>query len=117
MNDIETSIELLFQRVEEYSKTSLKLLHLKAIEKSADVLSSLLTKLITILIAAMAILFIHIGVALWIGSLLHHVAYGFLIVGGFYTLVAIALQLFKNCWIKSPLHNSIITQMTKQNMA
>jgi hypothetical protein len=117
MNDIETSVELLFQRVEEYSKTSLQLLHFKAIEKSSDVLSSLLTNLITILVAIMAILFIHIGVAWWIGSLLHHVAYGFFIVGGFYTLVAITMQLFKKSWIKSPLHNSIITQMTKSSIA
>ena len=117
MDNNTAPIELLFQRAEDYSKTTLELLQLKTIDKSADVISTLVAQVTTIIAAALAILIFNIGIALYIGELLGNSFYGFFMVGTFYAIVAIILHLFKNAWIKKPLNNSIITQMMKQKTA
>jgi len=109
-------IERLFEKAEDYSKTTLELLQLKAISKSAEVLSALVAQMALILAIALASLIINIGLALWIGVLLHNTYAGFFIVGGFYLLVAIALYFFKNVWIKTPIKQSIIALMFKQKL-
>ena len=62
MKSIATPIELLFDRVEDYSKTTLELFKLKAIDKSADVVSSLVSRLTILLVVALFIIIINIGV-------------------------------------------------------
>ena len=114
MNDNATPIEMLFEKAEDYSKTTIELLKLKAVDKSADVVSSLAAQLAIFIVAALFTLIINIGIALWIGELLGKSYFGFFIVAGFYALVAIMLYTFRNQWIKSPLMNSIIIQLLKQ---
>jgi hypothetical protein len=117
MNDNVTLVELLFQKVESYSNTTLEILQLKAIEKSADLISSFVAQIAIIAVALLATFAINIGIALWIGKLLGNSFYGFYVVGLFYTIVALLLYTFKNSWIKGPLHNSLISQMMKQKNA
>ena len=114
MTDNTTPIATLFERAEDYGKTTLKLLELNAIDKSADVVSSLVSRLAVIMTVVLSILIINIGLALWIGKLLGEAFYGFFIIGGFYAFLAILLQLFRDQWIKYPVSNSIIKQMMKQ---
>jgi phosphoglycerol transferase MdoB-like AlkP superfamily enzyme len=116
MNDNATSIELLFQKAEDYGARAIKLLQLKAIDKASDVVSTLVTHLAVIIAALLSLLTLNIGVALWIGALLGNTFYGFFIVGLFYAIVALTLHVFKNAWIKKPLNNSIITQMMKNRI-
>jgi hypothetical protein len=114
MTDNTTPIATLFERAEDYGKTTLKLLELNAIDKSADVVSSLVSRLAVIMAVALSILIINIGLALWIGKLLGDAFYGFFIIGSFYAILAILLQVFRDQWIKYPVNNSIIKQMMKQ---
>ena len=114
MTDNTTPIATLFERAEYYGKTTLKLLELNAIDKSADVISSLVSRLAVIMAVVLSILIINIGLALWIGKLLGDAFYGFFIIGGFYAILAILLQVFRDQWIKYPVNNSIIKQMMKQ---
>ncbi|HVA99596.1 MAG TPA: hypothetical protein VNG53_11935 [Bacteroidia bacterium] len=116
MIDKAAEIELLFEKAEDYSKTTLELLQLKAIDKSADVISTLIAQLAIIIAATLAIIAINIGIAFWIGKLLGSSFYGFFIVGGFYAIVAFTLHLFKNVWIKKPINNAIISQMMKEKI-
>jgi hypothetical protein len=111
MNDIET----LFERAEDYSKTSLELFKLSAIDKSADVVSSLAARFAIFMVAALFTLVINIGIAMWLGELLGKPYYGFFVVAIFYGIVMTFLFIFRHEWIKTPVSNSIITQMTKQN--
>jgi hypothetical protein len=113
MTDNTTPIATLFERAEDYSKTTLKLLKLNAIDKSADVISSLVSRLVVIMTVVLSILIINIGLALWIGKLLGDAFYGFFVIGGFYAILAIFLQVFRDQWIKYPVSNSIIKQMLK----
>lgn len=113
MIDNKTPIATLFERAEDYGKTTLKLLELNAIDKSADVISSLVSRLAVIMTVVLSIIIINIGLALWIGKLLGEIFYGFFVIGGFYAILAIFLQLFRDQLIKYPVSNSIIKQMLK----
>jgi hypothetical protein len=115
MNNTATPIETLFERAEDYGKTSLELFKLSAIDKSADVFSSLAVRFAIFMVGAVFTLVVNIGIAMWLGELLGKQYYGFFVVAIFYALVMSLLYLFRNEWIKTPVSNSIITQMTKQN--
>jgi hypothetical protein len=113
MTDNTTPIATLFERAEDYGKTTINLLKLNAIDKSADVISSLVSRLAVIMIVVFSVLIVSIGLSLWIGNLLGETFYGFFVIGGFYALIAILLQVFRNQWLKYPVSNSIIKQMLK----
>jgi hypothetical protein len=110
-------IETLFAKAEDYGKTTIELFKLNAIDKSADVVSSLVSRLAILMVVALFILIISIGMALWIGELLGKSYYGFFVIGGFYALIAILLYTFRHQWLKYPVNNSIIAQMLKQKAA
>ena len=108
-----TLIESLFEKAEEYAKTNVDLFKLKAIDKSADVVSSLASKFIILIVVSLITIMVNIGLALWIGELMGKTYYGFFIVAAFYVLVACMLYIMREQFIKTPVSNSIITQMLK----
>ena len=110
------SIETLFEKTEDYVTTSVELLKLQSIEKTSDVVSSLASQLVIIIVVAMFTLTANIGIALWLGQLLGKTYYGFFCVAGFYGLVATVVYIFRDKWIKTPLQNSLIMQMLKGNI-
>ncbi len=112
MNDnIATTIEDLLDKAGDYSKTSIQLLKLKAIDKSAGIVSSLAAKTTVIIIVAMFILTASIAIALWAGEKLGKMYYGFLCVAGFYAISAILLYIFREQWIRQPVSNSMIKKL------
>jgi phosphoglycerol transferase MdoB-like AlkP superfamily enzyme len=116
MTDTATSIETLFEKAQDYSKTSLELLKLNAIAKSSDVTSTLMSRLIIFMVVALSVMIINVGIALWISDLLGKVWYGFFIVGIFYALLSLILFFFRHQLIKNPIQNAIIGKFigTKQ---
>lgn len=114
MTDNTTPIATLFERAEDYTKTTIKLLKLNAVDKSAEIVSSLFSLLVVSMTVVLSIIIISIGVALWLGKLLGDTFYGFFIIGAFYMLLAILLRVFREQWLKYPVSNSIIKQMMKQ---
>lgn len=117
MIDDTTPIATLFERAEDYAKTTIKLVKLNAVDKSAEIVSSLFSLLVVSMTVVLSIIIISIGVALWIGKLLGDSFYGFFIIGFFYLLVAILFRIFREQWLKYPVSNSIIKQMMKQKKA
>jgi hypothetical protein len=103
-------IEPLLERAEMYTKTSIELLKLKSIHKTADITSTLISRLLLTIVLSLFVLTLNIGVALWIGDLLEKAYFGFLVVAAFYALIGIVL-FFIHPIIKSRLNNSIITQI------
>jgi hypothetical protein len=103
-------IETLLERTEDYSKTSLELLKLKSLDKTADVTSSLISRSIFIVVLSLFALTLNIAISLWLGDLMGKNYYGFLVIASFYALIAIAL-LFLHPLIKSRLTNSLIKQI------
>jgi hypothetical protein len=114
MTDDTTPIATLFERAEDYSKTTIKLLKLNAVDKTAEIVSSLFSMLLVAMTVVLSIVIASIGLALWLGKLVGDTYYGFFIVGGLYMLLAILFRLFREQWLKYPVSNSIIRQMMKQ---
>jgi len=77
MNNAATPVEALFERAENYSKTSLELFKLMAIDKCADLVSSLAVQFALFMVAAVFTLVINIGIAMWLGDLLGRMYLGF----------------------------------------
>ena len=117
MDSNATPIETLFEKAEEYGKTTVELFKLNAVDKSADVVSSLVSRLAILVVVAVLIIISSIGLALWAGELLGKSYYGFFVVSGFYAVLAMLLQSFRHAWLKKPVSNSIITQMLKEKAA
>lgn len=106
-------IEDLFEKVEEYAKTNVELIKLKATDKVADIVGSLVAKIAIVILAFFFILMINIAIAFWIGNAMGKTHYGFFVVAGFYALITIVLFIFQDKFIKSPINNSIIEQVLK----
>lgn len=104
------SIELLIERAEKYGKTAIELYKLKAIERSAEVISSMVTNLIVITSFTLFFLVLNMALALWLGELMGKTYLGFLTVSISYGIIGIVLFIFRNKWISIPLRNSIITK-------
>src|SRR5665647_2098927 len=100
MEDQESLIESLIEKGEQYGKTTIELLKLKTLDKSADVASTLISWAIVIVFAVLFFLILNIGVALWIGELLGKSYYGFFVVAGFYALLAIIFGIFREQIVK-----------------
>jgi hypothetical protein len=103
-------IEPLLERAEQYTKTSIELLKLKSLDKTADITSSLISRLLLTIVLTLFVLTLNIGMALWIGDLLGKSYHGFLLVASFYAVIGIVL-FFIHPVIKSRINNSIINQI------
>ena len=113
MENQPTSFATLFENAGNYIETRIDLLKLQAVDKSSDVTSSLIASIATLLVVSFALFLFNIGLALWIGDLLGKTYLGFLIVAGFYVLVALLLHFFRNPWIKDPVTTILIKKMLK----
>ncbi|HET6245086.1 MAG: hypothetical protein H0V01_10490 [Bacteroidetes bacterium] len=105
-------IEPLLLKAEKYSKTSLELFKLKSLNKTADVSSTLFSRLLLIIVLSIFALTLNIAIALWLGDLLGKNYFGFLLVASFYGIIGIIL-FYMHPLIKTQVNNSIITQMLK----
>ena len=101
-------MESVIEKVEAYGKTSFEILKLKAVDKTADVVSTTLSYGVIIFIASMFTIVASFGVALWLGDLLGKTYYGLFCVAGFYAVLGVVLYIMKDTWIKKPVTNSII---------
>lgn len=103
-------IEPLLERAEQYSKTSFELLKLKSVDKTADVTSTLISRLLFVIVLSLFALTLNIAAALWLGDLMGKNYYGFLLVASFYGLISM-IVFFVHPFIKTRLNNSLITQI------
>jgi hypothetical protein len=113
MKNNETALESLFEKVGEYRETTVELLKLNAISKTAEVASSLLSNALILCVVLLCIIIVNIGLAMWVGELLGKQYYGFFAVAGFYLLATIILLVFKKSLLKFPFNNFFITQLLK----
>jgi hypothetical protein len=114
MENIATNLGKLYDKAEQYSRTSLELIKLNAIDKSSDVISSLAVVATLAFIVAIFTLFINLGLALLIGNALGDYAMGFFIMSGFYVFVGIILYVFRKNLIKVPIDNIVVGKLMKE---
>lgn len=115
MENNTSTIEKLFERAIEYTTTTAELMKLQVVDKAADVVSSLLSRIIVSIVIVLFAFFVNIGLSFWVGELLGKVYYGFLAVSGFYLVIAFLLYIVRDKVLKTPIRNFIISRMLKKN--
>jgi hypothetical protein len=113
MEDNAKLIESLLERVAEYGKTNFELAKLKALDKTSDVVSSLISNYVVFVLIASFILFLSLGSAFWIGEILGKIYFGFFVVAAFYGLIGFVLYFFMRKCFKKRICNYIIKQVLK----
>ncbi|RTY95033.1 hypothetical protein [Flavobacterium sp. GT3R68] len=114
MKDKVILIEMLIDKIEQYSKTTIELYKLKAIDKSTDVFASLGSRIIIFIIIALFFIVLSMGVALYLGEVLGKSYYGFFAVASFYGLTAIILFMIRKSHIEKSFNDYIVNQIFKE---
>jgi hypothetical protein len=111
MEDKSSFMEPLLERAEEYGKTSIELLKLKAVEASADIISSLVSRSIALLSILLFLIISSIGLAIWLGEISGAMWFGFVCVGGFYGITSVIIFFLIHPWIKKAIGNSVVSSI------
>ena len=113
MENPKGKVESLFERFEDYGKTSFELFKLKFIEQATDVLSTVAVRVTVLFVLLVFILIASVGGAIWLGDLLGKIYYGFFIIAGVYLLLAIILRYLLHESTRRVVANFIIKQVLK----
>ncbi|NWJ49968.1 MAG: hypothetical protein HXX14_03795 [Bacteroidetes bacterium] len=113
MEDHSQLIESLLERVAAYGNTSLELAKLKALDKTSDVVSSVIPHYVVFVLYALFLSFLSLGFAFWLGEILGNTYYGLFIVAAFYGMIGVFVQLFMHKWLKDRICNYFIKQLLK----
>jgi len=106
-------IDELIEKTIDYGKSSLELAKLKTLDKTSDIVSSFLAHSVVIVTLFAFMLFLNLGLALWIGKILGEIYFGFFAVAGFYGIAAILIYFFMLKWIRKCVGNNFIKQVLK----
>ena len=106
-------LESLFNRTTDYLETNINLVKLKAVKKTSDVVSNVMSKVVLGLIFTFFLLMANIGIALWLGELLNKNYYGFFALAGIYFIIGLIAFAGRNIWLRKPIANSIIKTVNK----
>ena len=115
MENQRSSLEVLFELILAYAKTSLKLYRYKATDKVAEVVSDMASGLVIVVILVLIFVNLNIGLALFLGDLLGKMYLGFLAVSGLYMCFGLLVYFFRNAWIKKPINNLVIKNLLKND--
>ncbi|MFI5124258.1 MAG: phage holin family protein [Chitinophagales bacterium] len=113
MSDSDISLKSLIEKSQDYLETKMEIAKLKTVDKSSDVLSSIVVLVSMIFLGLLCFMFISIALALYLGALLGSAHAGFFIMGGFYGIILVVLYLLRDKWIKTPVTNLVIKKMLK----
>lgn len=113
MEDHTNQFESLFERAVEYGKTGYELTKLKALDKTSDVVSSLISHYAVLILVATFMLFITLGLAFWLGEILGKIYFGFFAVAAFYGFTGIVVHFLIHDWLKKCISDYIIKRMLK----
>lgn len=110
-DDKDGIIESLFERAKDYAETRGDLFKLKAIRKTAEVGSSIISKVIIGSLFSIFLLMFNFGVGFWLGEVLGSSYLGFFALAGFYLIVGIIVYANRKKILRSPIADSIIKKI------
>lgn len=113
MEDKGKLLESLLDSAKEYGITTFELMKLKALDKTTDIVSSAVPSAVFIALIALFILFLSLGLALWLGDLLGKTYFGFFVVAGFYILCGMILHFALHKPVKKLIGDFFVKQMLK----
>lgn len=108
-----SKIEQIYERVEQYVLTSVELYKLKALQKVAEVATSLITSFLLAIFGLLFLLFVSIGLAVYLGEVMGRIHYGFMIVAGIYLLFSIIVYILRAQVLKDKVNTFIVRKIFK----
>ncbi|AWI26640.1 hypothetical protein HYN49_12445 [Flavobacterium pallidum] len=114
MKDKAVLVSELFDKAEQYGKTTIQLYRLKAIDKVTDVFASVASRIIIAVSIALFFFLLTIGLSLYIGDLLGKAYYGFFVMAGFYVIVTAILVFVRKKYIELRFNNYVIKEIFKE---
>lgn len=106
-------VESLLESTIKYVVAELELLKLKTLDKTSDVVSTLIPHAVVFLILGLFLLFLNLGLAFWLGNILGNNFYGFFVIAAFYAIAGLVVHFFMHKWIKRKIGNYLVKQMFK----
>jgi hypothetical protein len=91
MEAIKDKTEDLISHTGEYLDTFFKVSLLKVTKKTTDIASAAISVMVTCILGLLVLFFSGIGAAIWLGQAINSTIGGFLIVSGFFVLLAVVL--------------------------
>lgn len=113
MEDNVKLIEALVDSARDYATLSLRLTKLKALEKTSDVISTLIPHTLALTMVGLFLLFLNLGLSIWLGEILGKVFYGFLLVAGFYGIAGLFVHFILHKWLKRKISDGIVKQLLR----
>jgi len=113
MEDQTNLIETLIEKAADYVKSGFELAKLKTLDKTSDMISTLLSHSVVMVIVSLFMLFLNLGLAFWLGEILGKIYFGFFVVAAFYGISGILIHFFLHDRIKKCVGNNFIKQMLK----
>jgi len=113
MKEKENIPEPLWEKAEDYGKTSIELLKLKSIDKASDVSSTILPYALAIVFTIIFLVFVNLGIAFWLGQIWGSAYLGFFAVAAFYGLCGIIVHFMLHDKIKERVRNTVIKLLLK----
>ena len=113
MQETVNQLDVLLEKAAIYSKTSYELAKLRALDKSSDLISTIIPQSVVIALAISGLFFLNIGIALYLGEWLNSMYCGFIIVSAAYMVMAIIMRLFFYKPLKRIVGNYIIKTILK----
>jgi hypothetical protein len=108
-------LETLLEKAAELGKSSLDLYRLRTVEKTADVVSTIVPYGIVFILFSSFLVFLNVGLALWFGKIIGNTFYGFFIVAAFYATIAAVVHFFMHEWLKRLVNEFLIKLFFKKD--
>jgi hypothetical protein len=113
MDDNVKLIESLLESTLKYGVAEIELVKLKTLNKTSDVVSSLIPHAVVFFILVLFLFLFNLGLALWLGKIIGNNFCGFFIIAAFYAIVGLVMHFFMHKWIKRKICNYLVKQIFK----
>ena len=104
-------LESLFDKTTDYLETRAQLVKLKAVRKTSELVSGLVTRLVIFALLGIFLMVFNIALGLWLGEMMNKEYYGFFTLAGFYLLLGIIFYACRKKWLKAPIADAIIKKI------
>ncbi|MGB4843172.1 MAG: phage holin family protein [Ferruginibacter sp.] len=108
-------IEELTTNLKRYANTSYELIKLEATEKTSVMGAGLISGILVAYAGLLFVLFLSLGLSFYLSHLVGNSYAGFLIVGGFFLLLALILFMGRKKLVDKPIRNLIIRKIFSEN--
>lgn len=115
MSEVKDHFDILITNIKDYVNTNIRLVKLKVTDKSSEAIGGITAIIIVAFIMMFFLVFLSTALAFLISNLLNSPSSGFFIVAGVYLIIGILLFINRESWIITPLGNSMIKAMTKED--